>query len=199
MVERTGQARIPTAQGEFTAYSFLDDQGLEHIAYVSGDPAAEHAPIVRVHSECLTGDVLGSLRCDCGSQLNRALELIGESTSGVLLYQRGHEGRGIGLGHKLQAYELQDGGLDTVEANEALGFPADSRDYGVAAAILHDLGVSRVRLLTNNPGKSTGLTEHGIEIVEQLPLAGATTPDNVRYLETKRLRMDHALQPQRQQ
>ncbi len=194
-VDRTGAARIPTDHGEFTAYSFTDAQGLEHLAYVAGEPtaASADAPLVRVHSECLTGDVLGSRRCDCGSQLQRSLAAIGASNNGILVYLRGHEGRGIGLGHELQTYELQDDGLDTVEANEALGFPADDRDYGVAAAILRDLGAGRVRLLSNNPAKSNGLAEHGIDVAEQLPLLGEATPDNARYLETKRTRMEHAL------
>jgi 3,4-dihydroxy 2-butanone 4-phosphate synthase/GTP cyclohydrolase II len=195
-MEQSGPARIPTDHGEFAAYSFTDAGGLEHLAYVAatgdGHEAGE-APLVRVHSECLTGDVLGSRRCDCGSQLQRSLATIGASGNGVLVYLRGHEGRGIGLGHKLQTYNLQDDGLDTVEANEALGFPADDRDYGVAAAILRSLGVEQVRLLSNNPAKTTGLTEHGIDVVERLPLLGTTTSDNARYLETKRTRMEHSL------
>lgn len=192
-VELTGRARIPTAHGEFIAHAYLDADGYEQVAYVSGDFRSTDTPLVRVHSECLTGDVLGSLRCDCGSQLARSLELIGQADAGVLVYVRGHEGRGIGLGHKLRAYELQDDGLDTVDANHALGFPTDSRDYRVAAAILADLDVRRVRLLSNNPAKIAGLASHGIEIVEQVALAGTTTPDNLRYLETKRDRLDHDL------
>jgi len=195
LVQRTGQARIPTSHGEFTAYSCRDQDGREHIAYVSGDLAETSAPIIRLHSECLTGDALGSLRCDCGSQLTLALEIVGASSGGVVVYLRGHEGRGIGLGHKLQAYHLQDDGLDTVEANEALGFPADDRDYAIGAAILNDLGVTRVRLLSNNPAKTAGLAEYGIDIVEQMPLLGTITPENARYLETKRVRMDHSLKP----
>jgi len=190
-VVRTGRARIPTRYGEFTAFSYRDEHGLEHIAKTFGDPASLDSPLVRVHSECLTGDVFGSLRCDCGSQLERATELIAASTGGAVVYVRGHEGRGISLGHKLQAYELQDEGLDTVDANHALGFPADLRDYSVAAAILRDLGVSQLRLLSNNGAKSDGLSEHGIEITELIPLHGVTTPENARYLQTKRDRMNH--------
>jgi 3,4-dihydroxy 2-butanone 4-phosphate synthase/GTP cyclohydrolase II len=195
LVERTGRARIPTRHGTFTAYGYRDGQGLEHIAYVGEDTATVDAPLVRVHSECLTGDVFGSLRCDCGSQLDRALEVVGGADAGVIVYVRGHEGRGIGLGHKLQAYELQDTGMDTVDANHALGFPADSREYDVAAAILHDLEVRRVRLLSNNPAKSEGLSLHGIEVTEQVPLLGTTTSENLRYLETKRERMAHTFEP----
>ena len=195
VVERTGHARIPTRHGVFTAYSFRDVRGLEHIAYVGQDPTTVDGPLVRVHSECLTGDVFGSLRCDCGSQLERALDIIGDSAGGVIVYVRGHEGRGIGLGHKLQAYELQDTGLDTVDANHALGFPTDPREYDVAAAILANLGVHRVRLLSNNPAKTEGLSAHGIEVVEQVPLLGITTNENVRYLETKRDRMEHTFGP----
>ncbi len=177
----------------FTAHAYQDGAGLEHLAYASGDPASIPAPLVRVHSECLTGDVLASLRCDCGSQLTRALELVSESGCGLVLYVRGHEGRGIGLGHKLQAYELQDSGLDTVEANHALGFPTDARDYGIAAAVLADLGITRVRLLSNNPAKSEGLSHHGIEVVERVPLMGITTNENLRYLQTKGQRMNHTI------
>ncbi|MGI9623503.1 MAG: GTP cyclohydrolase II [Acidimicrobiales bacterium] len=199
VVERTGQAWIPTRHGVFRAYGYRDTEGLEHIAYVSGDQSDDTTPdgppLVRVHSECLTGDVLGSLRCDCGSQLDRALEAIGGEPGGIIAYIRGHEGRGIGLGQKLQAYELQDSGLDTVDANHALGFPADARDYDVAAAILHDLGFTSVRLLSNNPAKSEGLTCHGIDVTEQVPLPGVTTTENLRYLETKRQRMAHKLEP----
>ncbi len=191
--QRTGTANIPTRHGAFTAHAYLDSDGLEQMAYVAGDLTANTVPIVRVHSECLTGDVLGSLRCDCGSQLESALGIIANSDAGIVIYLRGHEGRGIGLGPKLQAYDLQDQGHDTVEANELLGLPVDSRDYGVAAAILADLGIERVRLLTNNPAKLTGLTEHGIEVTEQIQLPGATTPDNQRYLETKRDRLNHQL------
>lgn len=192
-VTRSGTARIPTAHGAFTAHAFVDAAGLEHIAYVGKEPLTD-TPLVRVHSECLTGDVLGSLRCDCGSQLQAALARVA-ADGGVLLYVRGHEGRGIGLSSKLQAYELQDTGLDTVDANHALGFPTDARTYDVAAAILADLGVTRIRLLSNNPLKVEGLSAHGIDVIEQVALLGRTTPENIRYLETKGRRMDHALDP----
>ncbi len=199
-VVRTGQARVPTRHGTFKAVSYRDALGLEHIAFVAGDPAASVAeggalPLVRVHSECLTGDVFGSTRCDCGTQLDRAMEVAADSGNGVIVYARGHEGRGIGLGHKLQAYELQDAGLDTVDANHALGFPADARQYDVAGAILHDLGVTRIRLLSNNPAKSAGLVMHGIDVAEQVPLLGVITNENLQYLETKRQRMDHTFEP----
>ena len=198
-VERTGRAPIPTEHGEFTAFSYRDGAGNEHIACVRGElagptPDGHSATLVRVHSECVTGDVLGSRRCDCGSQLARAIEIVA-TEGGIVIYVRGHEGRGIGLGHKLQAYELQDKGLDTVDANEVLGFPADARDYGVAASILIDLGVSHVRLLSNNPLKSQGLQANGITVTEQIPLAGETTRENLRYLQTKRERLHHPLEP----
>jgi 3,4-dihydroxy 2-butanone 4-phosphate synthase/GTP cyclohydrolase II len=194
LVRRVGAARIPTPWGEFTAVSYtgvLD--GVEHVAFVKGEPTGQPDVLVRVHSECLTGDVFGSGRCDCGAQLQLAMKLIAEQGSGVVVYLRGHEGRGIGLGHKLRAYGLQDQGLDTVEANEALGLPVDSREYGIGAHILADLGVSTVRLLTNNPAKYGGLTGFGIDVVERVPLATRVTPDNVRYLSAKRDRMGHLL------
>ncbi|MGI9607554.1 MAG: GTP cyclohydrolase II [Acidimicrobiales bacterium] len=191
---RAGSAQIPTEHGHFVAHAYLDDAGREHIAYVSGD-VSRASPLVRVHSECLTGDVLGSLRCDCGSQLTQALEQIAAADAGILVYLRGHEGRGIGLGHKLQAYELQDAGLDTVDANHELGFPADARTYHIAATILIDLGATRIRLLTNNASKSVGLADHGIEVTEMIPLPGVATEHNARYLETKRTRMAHDLEP----
>ncbi len=194
-VERTGTARIPTQHGTFTAHAFVDVAGYEHLAYVAGDVSAGNTPLVRVHSECLTGDVLGSLRCDCGSQLDAALALAADSDAGIVIYLRGHEGRGIGLGPKMQAYALQDQGLDTVEANEALGLPVDGRNYGVAAEILVDLGVGSIRLLTNNPAKASGLSDHGIEIVEQVQIPGTMTDENQRYLETKRDRLDHTPHP----
>lgn len=191
-VKRFASAPIPTRHGEFTAHAYrglLD--GVEHLALVMGAPSELDAALVRVHSECITGDVLGSLRCDCGSQLDAALARIADEGTGVLLYLRGHEGRGIGLGYKLRAYALQDEGLDTVDANLALGFPPDSRDYAAAAEMLADLGVSGVRLLTNNPAKYDGLGDVGIRVVDRLPLHGATTPENERYLATKRDRMGH--------
>jgi len=194
LVDRFATARLPTPSGEFTAHVFrsvLDE--VEHIAYVFGDLASGPTPLVRVHSECLTGDVFGSLRCDCGSQLELARDLVAESGCGVVVYLRGHEGRGIGLGHKLRAYALQDSGMDTVDANLALGFPADSREYGIGAQILADLGVSEMRLLTNNPTKYGGLEGFNLTIVERVPLVGETTEENLRYLETKRDRMGHLI------
>ncbi|MEZ5167139.1 MAG: GTP cyclohydrolase II [Acidimicrobiales bacterium] len=185
---------MPSTYGDFTAHAYrAGPEDIEHVAYVMGEIAGGEPPLVRVHSECLTGDILGSVRCDCGPQLRVALESIAGEGRGVLVYLRGHEGRGIGIGHKLRAYALQDDGLDTVEANEAQGLPVDARDYGVAAAVLADLGVTAVRLMTNNPRKVAGLTEHGIEVVGRLPLVIAANPENVRYLETKRERLGHSL------
>jgi 3,4-dihydroxy 2-butanone 4-phosphate synthase/GTP cyclohydrolase II len=194
LVRRVSSARIPTPWGEFTAvaYSSVLD-GAEHLAFVLGEPSGQPDVLVRVHSECLTGDVFGSQRCDCGAQLQLAMQLVAEAGQGVVVYLRGHEGRGIGLGHKLRAYGLQDQGLDTVAANEALGLPVDSREYGVGAHILADLGVTTVRLLTNNPAKYGGLAGFGIDIVERVGLATRVTPENVRYLTAKRERMGHLL------
>lgn len=194
LVEHFAEARIPTRYGDFTAHAYrsvLD--GVEHVAYVMGDVDGGDPPLVRVHSECLTGDILASLRCDCGSQLQMALQMIAEEGRGVLVYLRGHEGRGIGIGHKLRAYALQDEGLDTVDANTALGLPVDSREYGVGANILADLGISAMRLMTNNPAKYGGLEGYGLEIVERVPIVTQPTAENVRYLETKRTRMGHDL------
>jgi 3,4-dihydroxy 2-butanone 4-phosphate synthase/GTP cyclohydrolase II len=195
IVTRTGSARIPTAHGVFIANSYRSDaDGVEHVALVHGDPAGMSDVLVRVHSECLTGDVLGSRRCDCGEQLNLALAEISRAGSGVVVYLRGHEGRGIGLSHKLRAYRLQDEeGLDTVDANLALGLPVDSREYGVGAQILRDVGVSSVRLMTNNPAKFTGLTDYGITITSRVPLRVAPNEHNVGYLSTKARRLDHEL------
>lgn len=192
-VEHLGSARIPTTHGEFRAHVMQDRvSGVEHVAYVHGDPSAVDAPLVRVHSECLTGDVLGSMRCDCGSQLDRALAAIAAERAGIVVYVRDHEGRGIGLHNKLRAYELQDQGLDTVDANLALGLPADARRYDTAASIVARLGVTRARLLTNNPDKTAGLRAAGVDVVDQVPLVGAVTDDNATYLTTKRDRMGHA-------
>jgi 3,4-dihydroxy 2-butanone 4-phosphate synthase/GTP cyclohydrolase II len=196
LVERVASARIPTRRGELTAVAYrsvLDGQ--EHVAYVVGDPASAVDPLVRVHSECLTGDLFGSLRCDCGSQLQAALDAVTDEGCGVVLYLRGQEGRGIGLAHKLRAYELQDQGLDTVDANVALGLPVDSREYGIGAQVLVDLGVRRMRLLTNNPEKYRGLEGYGIAITGRVPLRGEVHPENERYLRTKRERMGHLLDP----
>jgi 3,4-dihydroxy 2-butanone 4-phosphate synthase/GTP cyclohydrolase II len=200
-VVRVAQARIPTRHGDFVAYgydSLLD--GIEHLALVYGDVGSLNGArddgedvLVRVHSECLTGDVLGSLRCDCGPQLDAALGAVAAEGRGVVLYMRGHEGRGIGLMHKLQAYQLQEAGVDTVDANLALGLPADARDYGIGAQILCDLGVRSMRLLTNNPDKRAGLEGYGLRVVGRVPLPVRAHPENLRYLTTKRDRMGHDL------
>jgi 3,4-dihydroxy 2-butanone 4-phosphate synthase/GTP cyclohydrolase II len=197
-IQRVAQARIPTAHGEFVAFgydSLLD--GIEHIAMVKGDVGTPEGDgedvLVRVHSECLTGDVMGSLRCDCGPQLDAALEAVAQEGRGVVLYMRGHEGRGIGLLHKLQAYQLQEAGADTVDANLAMGLPADARDYGIGAQILSDLGVKSMRLLTNNPEKRAGLEGYGLRITERIAMPIRPNPENLRYLQTKRDRMGHDL------
>ncbi|WP_181782542.1 bifunctional 3,4-dihydroxy-2-butanone-4-phosphate synthase/GTP cyclohydrolase II [Pseudonocardia pini] len=197
-IQRVAQARIPTDHGEFVAFgydSLLD--GIEHIAMVKGDVGTPDGSgedvLVRVHSECLTGDVMGSLRCDCGPQLDAALQAVADEGRGVVLYMRGHEGRGIGLLHKLQAYQLQEAGADTVDANLAMGLPADARDYGIGAQILSDLGVKSMRLLTNNPEKRAGLEGYGLRITERIAMPIRPNPENLRYLRTKRDRMGHDL------
>jgi 3,4-dihydroxy 2-butanone 4-phosphate synthase / GTP cyclohydrolase II len=192
LVRRVSEARIPTAAGDHTAYvyeSILD--GEQHLALVLGDVDGVQNVLVRVHSECLTGDVFGSLRCDCGPQLRAALDLIEREGRGVLIYLRGHEGRGIGLAGKILAYRLQEQGHDTVDANLALGHPADSREYGIGAQMLVDLGVTTMRLMTNNPTKRGGLEGFGLDIVERVPLESAPNPENISYLRTKRERMGH--------
>ncbi|GDY28891.1 bifunctional 3,4-dihydroxy-2-butanone-4-phosphate synthase/GTP cyclohydrolase II [Gandjariella thermophila] len=193
-VERVAEARIPTVHGSFRAigYDSLVD-GIEHIAMVFGEIGDGENLLVRVHSECLTGDVFGSLRCDCGPQLDAALARVAAEGRGIVLYMRGHEGRGIGLMHKLQAYQLQDNGHDTVDANLALGMPADARDYGTGAQILVDLGVKSMRLLTNNPAKRVGLEGYGLQVVDRVSLPIRPNPENLRYLRTKRDRMGHEL------
>ncbi len=194
LVERTSTVDLPTPFGQFTAhgYTALTD-GSTHIALVAGDVAGHRDVLVRVHSECLTGDVFHSLRCDCGSQLEEAMRRVQEAGEGVILYIVGHEGRGIGLANKLKAYELQEQGHDTVEANEALGFAADLRDYGIGAQILVDLGLTSMRLLTNNPTKIVGLEGYGLEISEQVALEVPACPQNIGYLRTKREKMAHRL------
>jgi 3,4-dihydroxy 2-butanone 4-phosphate synthase/GTP cyclohydrolase II len=194
LVRRTAEARLPTEFGVFRclAYQSVIDHET-HLAFVMGEPAGEPNVLVRVHSECLTGDVFGSRRCDCGAQLHAALRRIGEEGMGVVVYLRGHEGRGIGIAHKLQAYELQDGGFDTVDANVELGLPVDSREYGIGAQILVDLGITTMRLMTNNPAKRGGLEGYGLEIVERVPLRTVPHDDNVHYLRTKRDRLGHLL------
>ncbi len=171
--------------------SLLD--GVEHVAFVRGDLGDGQDVLVRVHSECLTGDVFGSLRCDCGPQLDAAMAAVAAEDRGVVLYMRGHEGRGIGLVHKLQAYQLQDSGADTVDANLELGLPADARDYGTGAQILADLGVVSMRLLTNNPAKRAGLEGYGLQVLGRVALPVLATTHNLRYLRTKRDRMGHDL------
>jgi 3,4-dihydroxy 2-butanone 4-phosphate synthase/GTP cyclohydrolase II len=195
LVRRVSEARIPTRHGDFTGYVFeslLD--GTEHMAFVCGEVSGKENVLVRVHSECLTGDVFGSMRCDCGLQLDAAMELIAQEGSGVVVYLRGHEGRGIGLGHKIRAYTLQDQGRDTVEANVELGFPADSREYGIGSQMLVDLGVSTMRIMTNNPAKYGGLEGYGLEIVERVPLHVLPNAENIRYLRTKQEKMGHLLE-----
>ncbi|MDQ3878541.1 MAG: bifunctional 3,4-dihydroxy-2-butanone-4-phosphate synthase/GTP cyclohydrolase II [Actinomycetota bacterium] len=193
LVSRTTEARIPTASGTFTAIAYESHDGRMHVALVKGEPAGKDDVLVRVHSECFTGDVLGSIRCDCGAQLAQAMKMIDDEGEGVVVYIRGHEGRGIGLRHKLDAYALQDEGLDTVEANIELGFSPDSRDYGVGAQILADLGITTMRLLTNNPTKRAGLEGYGLEIVDRVPLDIAPNPENLKYLQTKREKLGHLL------
>jgi 3,4-dihydroxy 2-butanone 4-phosphate synthase/GTP cyclohydrolase II len=195
LVQRVSEARIPTQWGDFTCYvyeSLLD--GEQHVAMVKGAVSGEPDVLVRVHSECLTGDALGSLRCDCGVQLSMATEVIAAEGRGVIVYLRGHEGRGVGMAHKLRAYTLQDQGRDTVDANLELGLPIDTRKYGTGAQILVDLGITTMRLLTNNPAKFGGLEGYGLEIVERVPLQTVPNPENIRYLRTKQQRMGHLLE-----
>ena len=193
LVRRVAEARVPTAHGEFLAVGYHSADGLEHLALVYGDVDAEDVVLARVHSECLTGDVFGSLRCDCGPQLDLALERIVARGVGVVVYLRGHEGRGIGLGKKLAAYRLQDEGADTVEANERLGLPVDDRRYDIAAWILADLHAKRVELLSNNPAKRDGLEANGIEVIALVAHRTTANPHNALYLRTKRDRLGHQL------
>jgi 3,4-dihydroxy 2-butanone 4-phosphate synthase / GTP cyclohydrolase II len=190
-----GPARIPTEFGDFSGFvyeSVID--GEHHLAIVKGDLVGKSDVLVRVHSECLTGDVLGSLRCDCGPQLHEALRQIADAGTGVVVYLRGHEGRGIGLAHKLRAYHLQEQGHDTVDANLELGLPVDNREYGIGAQILVDLGVTTMRLMTNNPQKYGGLEGFGLDISERVPLTNHANPENITYLQTKRDRMGHIME-----
>ncbi|MFC0598798.1 bifunctional 3,4-dihydroxy-2-butanone-4-phosphate synthase/GTP cyclohydrolase II [Streptomyces palmae] len=193
-VRREAETRLPTAVGDFRAYGYRSTvDGVEHVALVAGDLGDGQDVLVRVHSECLTGDVFGSLRCDCGPQLHTALERIAAEGRGVVLYLRGHEGRGIGLMSKLRAYELQELGRDTLDANLELGLPADARDYAAGAQMLTDLGVRSLRLMTNNPDKSAALTRHGLRVTGREPMPVQAGEHNVRYLRTKRDRMGHDL------
>jgi 3,4-dihydroxy 2-butanone 4-phosphate synthase/GTP cyclohydrolase II len=193
LVQRVTEAKLPTRWGEFRAVAYKSVvDAAEHVALVKGDISSGEPILVRVHSECLTGDVFGSLRCDCGTQIEMALQRIGKEDCGVFLYMR-QEGRGIGFHNKLCAYALQDQGMDTVEANMALGFGPDLRDYGVGAQILADLGLHNIRLLTNNPKKVVGLESYGIKMVEIVPLIAPATPYNIRYLEAKQKKLGHIL------
>ncbi len=195
LVRQVSEARIPTMWGDFACKvyeSTLD--GEQHLAMVKGDITDRDDVLVRVHSECLTGDVFGSMRCDCGVQLDAAMKTINDEGAGVIIYLRGHEGRGIGIGHKIRAYELQDDGADTVEANEMQGLPIDSREYGIGAQILVDLGITTMRLITNNPAKYGGLDGFGLDITDRVPSITAPNPENIRYLKTKAEKMGHLLE-----
>ena len=194
LVTRVAEATIPTKFGDFEAVVYESNlDGEQHVAFVRGTPADSEDVLVRVHSECLTGDIFGSLRCDCGPQLDMALQAIAEADEGVVVYLRGHEGRGIGLGHKIRAYALQQDGLDTVDANLELGLPNDSREYGIGAQMLVDLGVSTMRLMTNNPSKYGGLDGFGLEITGRVPIHTEPTEHNIAYLRAKQDRMGHLL------
>jgi 3,4-dihydroxy 2-butanone 4-phosphate synthase / GTP cyclohydrolase II len=195
LVRRIAEARIPTKHGDFTCYVYEAVlTGEQHLALVRGDIHGEENVLVRIHSECLTGDAFGSLRCDCGPQLDAALEKIAEENLGAIVYLRGHEGRGIGIAHKLRAYTLQEQGRDTVDANLDLGLPIDTREYGIGAQILVDLGVTTFRYMTNNPAKLGGLEGFGLEITGRVPLQTIPNPENIAYLRTKRDRMGHLLE-----
>lgn len=193
LLRRVGEARLPTNHGEFRCLAF-EYGGLDHLALVAGDVVWGEGVLVRVHSECLTGDLFGSRRCDCGAQLDEAMRRIAAEGRGVVVYLRGHEGRGIGIGPKLQAYRLQELGFDTVDANLELGFPVDCRDFAVASWILADLGVSSVRMLTNNPAKCAGLAAHGSVILNRVALTAEPNPHNLEYLRTKQARLGHMLE-----
>lgn len=193
-VEHRASSLLPTRHGVFDIHVFQPaEKSVEHVAIVKGDLDGYERVLVRVHSECLTGDVLGSVRCDCGNQLDDALSRIAKAERGVVVYVRGHEGRGIGLANKIRAYELQDQGRDTVEANLELGLPVDTRDYKVAADILRYLGIRSIRLLTNNPRKVTELTNHGVQVDERVPVVTTPTGHNIAYLRTKQDKLGHLL------
>ena len=192
LVERMGSANVPTEWGNFDCVAYRSTiDGIEHLAFVLGDLTTPEPVLTRVHSECLTGDVFGSRRCDCGPQLATAMKAVQEQGRGVIVYLRGHEGRGIGIGHKIRAYSLQDEGLDTVDANLELGLPVDSREYGIGAQILADLGARELRLMTNNPAKYGGIAGYGLSVVERVSIITESTPENSSYLATKRDRLGH--------
>ncbi|MEV8195276.1 GTP cyclohydrolase II [Rhodococcus pyridinivorans] len=196
-IDMTGSAELPTSFGHFRALAYRSP-GAEHLVLMAGDVAtankSDSGVLVRVHSECITGDLAGSLRCDCGEQLRDSLALIAEEGTGILIYLRGHEGRGIGLGQKLQAYALQEKGLDTVDANTALGLPIDNRDYRVAAQILDDVGANRIRMITNNPEKQSAMSAHGVDVIDRVGVSSKITAENVHYLITKRDRLGHLIE-----
>lgn len=193
IVEKYAEADLPTRYGKFRVVAFINNRdGKDHVAVVNGEVAGEENVLTRIHSECVTGDVFGSLKCDCGDQLDQALEEIGEADRGILLYMR-QEGRGIGLADKIKAYSLQDEGLDTVEANLHLGFDDDLRDYEIAARMLELLGPESIELMTNNPSKVKGLLSEGLDVVRRIPLKVLPNPHNVHYLETKRRKSGHLL------
>ncbi|RIJ63145.1 bifunctional 3,4-dihydroxy-2-butanone-4-phosphate synthase/GTP cyclohydrolase II [Rummeliibacillus sp. POC4] len=193
LIERVASVKLPTSFGEFQMIGYSNQLNeKEHVAIVKGKPQNEEAPLVRIHSECLTGDIFHSKRCDCGPQLQKSLEIIEKAGNGVILYMR-QEGRGIGLLNKLKAYELQEQGFDTVEANIHLGFPAEMRDYGLSAQMLRDLGIEKIRLMTNNPAKIEGITKYGIQVVERVPVEIEAEPENEKYLHTKKEKMRHIL------
>jgi 3,4-dihydroxy 2-butanone 4-phosphate synthase / GTP cyclohydrolase II len=194
LVEHVGSAPVPTEWGSFTCHAYRSTiDGVEHLAFTQGDLSEGGPVLTRVHSECLTGDVFGSRRCDCGPQLDAAMKKIADEGRGVVVYLRGHEGRGIGIGHKIRAYSLQDQGLDTVDANLELGLPVDSREYGIGAQILADLGANELRLMTNNPAKYGGLGGYGLTVVERVAIEIPSTPENEKYLRTKKERLGHLI------
>ena len=195
LVEYIGAAPVPTEWGTFTCHAYRSTiDGIEHLAFTQGDLSTGGAVLTRVHSECLTGDVFGSRRCDCGPQLDAAMKLIAAEGRGIVVYLRGHEGRGIGIGHKIRAYSLQDEGLDTIDANLQLGLPVDSREYGIGAQILADLGAQELRLMTNNPAKYGGLGGYGLSVVERVAIEIPPTPENEKYLRTKKERLGHLIE-----
>jgi len=193
-IEHIASSLLPTRHGSFHIHVYRShDDGIEHVALIKGDLKGQERVLARAHSECLTGDVFGSMRCDCGEQLDAAMAMIAQAGLGVIVYMRGHEGRGIGLGNKILAYQLQDQGRDTVEANLDLGLPVDTRNFQVAVRILEHLGVESVRLITNNPGKLKKLADHGLKIVERIPVQTKHTPHNIAYLRAKQQKLGHLL------